>query len=83
MIALPGYMKFCVELIGKHRTEIVNQAECYLSRGKSYGKAYDVTESGYRMRVHLYYNPYKATAESERLYERAQIYVSKDTVGIG
>ena len=69
IIALPSHMKFCIELIDKHREEIVNQAECYLGKGKPYGRAYEVTENGYRMRVHLYYDPYKATAESERLYE--------------
>lgn len=69
IIALPGHMKFCVELIDKHRQEVVNQAECYLGKGKPYGKAYEVTENGYRMRIHLYYDPYKAMSESERLYE--------------
>ena len=72
IIALPGHMKFCVELIDKHRAEVVNQAECYLGKGKPYGKAYEVTENGYRMRVHLYYDPYKATAERERLYEEIE-----------
>lgn len=72
IIALPGHMKFCMELIDKHRAEVVNQAECYLGKGKPYGKAYEVTENGYRMRVHLYYDPYKATAESERLYEEIE-----------
>lgn len=72
IIALPGHMKFCVEMIDKHRSEVVNQAECYLGKGKPYGKAYEVTENGYRMRVHLYYDPYKATAESERLYEEIE-----------
>lgn len=72
IIALPGHMKFCLELIDRHRAEIVNQAECYLGKGKPYGKAYDVTENGYRMRVHLYYDPYKANAESERLYEEIE-----------
>ena len=69
IIALPGDLKFCMELIDKHRAEVVDQAECYLGKGKPYGKAYEVTENGHRMRVHLYYDPYKATAESERLYE--------------
>ena len=41
----------------------------WLDGNVSFGKAYEVTENGYRMRVHLYYDPYKAMAESERLYE--------------
>mgnify|MGYP003539607707 FL=1 len=72
IIALPGHMKLCTELIDKYRMEIVNQAECYLGKGMPYGKAYDITESDYRMRVHLYYDPYKAVAESERLYEEIE-----------
>ena len=72
IIALPGHIKFCVELVDKHREELVNQAECYLGKGKPYGKSYEVRENGYRMRVHLYYDPYKAMAESERLYEEIE-----------
>ena len=72
IIALPGHLKFCTELVDKHRDEIVNQAECWLGKGKPYGKAYEVTGLGYRMRVHLYYDPYKAMAESERLYEEIE-----------
>jgi len=40
IIALPGHMKFCVELIDKYRAEVVNQAECYLGNGQLYGKVY-------------------------------------------
>lgn len=72
IIALPGYLKFCVELIDKHRSELVGHAECYLGKGKPYGKAYDITENGYRMRVHVYYDPVKAIAESEHLYEEIE-----------
>lgn len=72
IIALPDHMKFCTELVDRHREEVVNQAECWLGKGKPYGKAYEVTGNGYRMRVHLYYDPYKAMTESERLYEEIE-----------
>lgn len=67
--ALPGALKYCTELIKKHRDEIVNHSECMLGRGLPYGKAYEVTELGFRMKVHLYYDPDKAARESEALYE--------------
>lgn len=69
IIALPGHMKFCQELIEKHREEIVNHSECYLGSGKPYGKAYTVDVDEYRMKVHLYYDPYKAVRDSSNLYE--------------
>ena len=69
IMALPGHMKFCQELIEKHREEVVNRSECYLGNGKPYGKAYIVEQEGYRMKVHLYYDPYKAVRDSAALYE--------------
>lgn len=69
VIALPGSLKYCSELIKKHKAEIVNHSECMLGLGLPYGKAYEVTEPGFRMKVHLYYDPDKALHESEALYE--------------
>lgn len=48
IIALPGSLKYCRDLIDKHRDEIVNRSECYLGPEKPYGKAYDVNELGFR-----------------------------------
>ena len=69
VIALPGHLKYGKELIRKHRNEIVNVSEVMLGRGLPYGKSYDITELGFRMRVHVYYDPQKALQESEALYE--------------
>ena len=69
VIALPGSLKYCTELIKKHRVEIIGHSRYYLGKGLPYGKAFDVTDLGFRMRVHLYYSPEKAAQESEGLYE--------------
>lgn len=69
VIALPGSLKYCTELIRKHGKELINHSECQLGKGLPYGKAYEVTDIGFRMRVHLYYSPEKALAESQALYE--------------
>jgi hypothetical protein len=69
IIALPGSLKYCRDLIDKHRDEIVNRSECYLGPEKPYGKAYDVNELGFRMRVHLYYDPDKAAHDGRLLHE--------------
>lgn len=67
LIALPGSLKYALDLIDRHRDEIVNRMECYLGIGKPYGKAFEVTELGFRMKVHLYYDPMKAVKDSEAL----------------
>ena len=67
--ALPGNLKYCSDLIKRHRAELVNHSEHMLGKGLPYGKAYEVTELGFRMNVHLYYDPDKALQEGEALYE--------------
>ncbi len=69
IIALPGSLKYCTELIRKHRDEIINHSEYMLGKGLPYGNSYETTELGFRMKVHLYYSPEKAVQESEALYE--------------
>lgn len=69
VVALPSHLKYCSDLIKKHKAELVNRSENMLGTGLPYGKAYEVTELGFRMRVHLYYDPDKALRESEALYE--------------
>ena len=69
VIALPRSLKYCAELIRKHRGELIDHSQYRLGNGLPYGKAFDVTELGFRMRVHLYYSPEKAVLESESLYE--------------
>lgn len=72
LIALPEGLKYCQDLIDTHRTEVINRSECYLGIGKPYGKAYEVTELGFRMKVHLFYDPGKAARDSESLQEEIQ-----------
>lgn len=69
IIALPGSLKYCRDLIDQHKDEIVNKSEYYLGAEKPYGKAYDITELGFRMRVHLYYDPDKAAHDGRILHE--------------
>lgn len=68
VIAMPNNLKYVRELMMKHRGELINRSENHLGMGMIYGKAYEITELGFRMRVHLYYDPQKAAMESERLY---------------
>ncbi len=69
IIALPGSLKYVKELIKEHRSEIANMSENMLGRGLLYGKKYETQELGFRMNVHVYYDPQKALRESENLYE--------------
>ena len=72
IIALPGSLKYVRELVDKHRNEIVNVSENMLGRGLPYGKKYETTELGFRMNVHIYYDPVKALRDSENLYEEIE-----------
>jgi len=72
IIALPGSLKYCRDLIEKHRNEIVNKSECYLGTGKPYGRAYETEELGFRMRVHVFYDPDKAAHDGRLLHEEIE-----------
>lgn len=72
VIAMPNSLKYIREMITKHRDELINRSENHLGMGMVYGKAYEITELGFRMRVHLYYDPQKAAMESERLYSELE-----------
>ena len=67
IIALPISLKYCRELIEKHRNEIVNRYEYSLGVGKPYGREYDVTDLGFRMKVHLFYDADKAARDAEMI----------------
>ena len=69
VIALPGSLKYCTNLVRKNKGSLVNRSEYMLGKGLPYGKAYEINELGFRMKVHLYYDPDKALRESESLYE--------------
>lgn len=68
VIALPGSLKYLTELIEKKGLELINHSEYKLGAELPYGKAYDVTDLGFRMRVHLYYDPLKAANDSAALF---------------
>ena len=68
VIALPTNLKYCTELIKKHGGEIANHSEYRLGSGLPYGKSCEETALGFRMKVHLFYDPQKALKETEALY---------------
>lgn len=69
VIALPNSLKYCREMIREHGQELVNHSEYLLGHGQTYGKAYETTELGFRMKIHLYYDTEKALRENTELYE--------------
>ena len=69
VIALPDSLKYCQEVIEKHGPELINHSEYRLGPGQPYGKSYESTALGFRMKIHLYYDPAKALRESASLYE--------------
>lgn len=69
IIALPGSLKYAKELIAKNREQIVNHSDCMLGVGLPFGKSFETNELGFRMNVHLYYDPEKAAAENTSLFE--------------
>ena len=68
VIALPTSLKYCTELIKKHGGELANHSEYRLGAGLPYGKSCEETALGFRMKVHLFYDPQKALKETEALY---------------
>ena len=72
VIALPGNLKYITELVAKKGNELINRSEYKLGTELPYGKAYDVTELGFRMRVHLYYDPLKAANDSAALFRTVE-----------
>ena len=60
VIALPGSLKYCQELVETHSAELINHSEFRLGAGLPYGKSYESTVLGFRMNIHLYYDPEKA-----------------------
>lgn len=68
VIALPGSLKYCTELVKKHGNEIKNHSEYRLGQGLPYGKKYEISPLGFRMNVHLFYDAEKALKEINALY---------------
>lgn len=72
VIALPESLNYAKELIKQHGSEVMGHSECHWGPGMPYGKAYEVTELGFRMRVHLYYDLAKAARDSDALYSEIE-----------
>lgn len=69
LIALPLSLKYVRELILKNRDEVMNRSEYYIGAGKPYGRTFECCELGFRMNVHLYYDPDKAVSDGRAVYE--------------
>ena len=72
VIALPGSLAYCKKLIEEHGQDIINHSEYRLGTGLPYGKVYESEELGFRMQIHLYYDPEKALRESSALYDHLE-----------
>lgn len=68
VIALPGSLKYCKDIIKEHGNELKNHSEFRLGQGLPYGKKYEVSPLGFRMNVHLFYDGEKALKEINALY---------------
>lgn len=69
VIALPGSLKYCSEMIEKHGEEIKNHSAYRLGHKLPFGKKYETNVLGFRMNVHLFYDNEKAIKEMNSLYE--------------
>ena len=65
VIALPSSLKYCQEIIEKRGQELINHSEYRLGPGQPYGKSYESTALGFRMKIHLYYDPKRHCGKAE------------------
>lgn len=72
VIALPGSLKYVRELVKTKGKELINRSEYKLGTELPYGRAYEVSELGFRMNVHLYYDPLKAANDSAALFREIE-----------
>ncbi|MCX7773041.1 MAG: transposase, partial [Clostridia bacterium] len=72
IISVPNSSLFARELIDKYRCEIVNRSECRLGKNLPYAKAVIRDDFGMRVKAHIYYNPAKAAAEEEILFDEIE-----------
>lgn len=68
IISVPNSSLFARELIDKYRNQIVNRSECRLGKNLPYAKEVIREDFGMRVKAHIYYNPAKAAAEEEILF---------------
>lgn len=72
IISVPNSSLFARDLIDKYRNQIVNHSECRLGKNLPYVKAVIREDFGMRLKAHVYYNPAKAAAEEEMLFEELE-----------
>jgi len=72
IISVANSTLFAKELIDEHRGEIVSRSECRLGKDLPYAKAVIREDLGFRIKAHIYYNPAKAAAEEEMLFEEIE-----------
>lgn len=72
IISVPNSTSFARELIDKNRSQIVNRSECRLGKDLPYARAVIREDFGMRVKAHIYYNPAKAAAEEEILYDEIE-----------
>lgn len=69
IISVPNSSLFARELIDKYRNQIVNRSECRLGKNLPYARDVIREDFGMRVKAHIYYNPAKAAAEEDILFE--------------
>lgn len=72
IISVPNSSVFARELIDKYRNQIVNRSECRLGKNLPYAQAVIREDFGMRIKAHIYYNPAKAAAEEEILFDELE-----------
>lgn len=72
IISVPNSSFFAKDLIDKYRNQIVNHSECRLGKNLPYVKAVIREDFGMRLKAHVYYNPAKAAAEEEMLFDELE-----------
>ena len=72
IISVPNSSLFARELIDRYRNQIVNRSECRLGKNLPYAKSVIREDFGMRVKAHIYYNPAKAAAEEEILFDELE-----------
>ena len=72
IISVPNSSLFARELIDKYRIQIVNRSECRLGKNLPYAKDVIREDFGMRVKAHIFYNPAKAAAEEDILFEEIE-----------
>ena len=63
MIPVPSSLNFYEEMMDEHKDEVVNKYDCFLGDDSYFGKKFEVNKYGFRMNVHIFFNPEKVGTE--------------------